>query len=207
MLHQQWPPGMPRPSHWLDSWWRLLVSPEVSKSLTKVTWFTRGFDLGNHWTFCVICGCSCWTSFANWPGEQKETDELVELAGDEDDEVGAGEEQSENHQLVTDGSLNLLWVPRKPKSKSTATWSYEVYPSFSSCGSCTSWLSEGEVYVVKTFSGLCVTVPEANLQLWSPPPAEEGATFCSLMVRFHPYACEVKNICSLRSWFISLLDL
>ncbi|CAK9000089.1 unnamed protein product [Durusdinium trenchii] len=47
-------------------------------------------------------------------------------------------------------------------------------PSFSSCGSCMSWLQDRELYVVKTFGGHVVTVPEANLQQWSPPPAEEG---------------------------------
>jgi len=45
---------------------------------------------------------------------------------------------------------------------------------FSCCGSCISWIAEPEAYVVKTFEGRTVCVPEAKLREWSPPPAEEG---------------------------------
>ena len=45
---------------------------------------------------------------------------------------------------------------------------------FPLCGVCQTWLSESEVYVVKTCEGRVVCVPEAKLREWSPPPVEEG---------------------------------
>ena len=47
----------------------------------------------------------------------------------------------------------------------------EDTPSYSSCGYCSAFL---EGYVVRTFGGRLVHVPEERLQLWQPPSAEEG---------------------------------